>query len=367
MGNRLAYLCSSTSWGGLEMNQLRNARWMKERGHEVFIFCKTHSPIEEAAKAERISVVTISEHKKYYDFKAGKRLAQSLNENHITHLILRDTRDMSLGVIAKRKSKTSIHLSYFLEMQLGVSKRNLLHTIRFKGLDVWSCPLNHLAEQVRKLTRLDQNKLHVIPSGLNLDQFRSNISKSESRKILALPQDQKIIGLSGRFDPFKGHLLLLEALHKLNREDVSICFLGEPTRESGPEYVNQIKETIANYGLTDRVFIRPFRKDIEVFYKAIDYFVMASTAETFGMVTIEAMTSGLTVIASNSGGSPEILEFGRCGYLFEPGNSESLTEKLAEALSKPDFPNPEELQQSVEKYDYRKVCESVEEVLMISF
>ena len=363
MENRLAYLCSSNSWGGLEMNQLRNARWMKERGHTVFIFCKANSPIEEAAKAEGISVVTISGHKKYYDFKAGKLLAKALNEHQITHLILRDTRDMSVGVIAKRKSKTPIHLSYFLEMQLGVSKRNLLHTIRFKGLDVWSCPLNHLADQVRKLTRFDQSKLHVIPSGLNLEQFRSNITKNEARNILELPQDQKIIGLSGRFDPFKGHLLLLEALHKLNREDVSICFLGEPTRESGPEYVNQIMETIASYGLTNRVFIRPFRKDIEVFYKAIDYFVMASTAETFGMVTIEAMTSGLPVIASNSGGSPEILEFGKCGYLFEPRNTDSLKEKLEEALSKPDFPNAIDLQNSVEKYDYRKVCESVENAL----
>jgi hypothetical protein len=34
----LAYLCNTKSWGGLEMNQIRNATWMKERGHEVHVF-----------------------------------------------------------------------------------------------------------------------------------------------------------------------------------------------------------------------------------------------------------------------------------------------------------------------------------------
>lgn len=47
-------------------------------------------------------------------------------------------------------------------------------------------------------------------------------------------------------------------------------FLGEPTKGSGQEYTGQINQTIEKYNLTDRVFIRPFRQDIEVFYAAID-------------------------------------------------------------------------------------------------
>jgi glycosyltransferase involved in cell wall biosynthesis len=360
----LAYLCSSVSWGGLEMNQMRNALWMKERGHNVLVICKKDSPIEKASNTEGLSVAHIGSHRKYYDFKAGKVLATILDQHKITHLIIRDTRDMSLSVIAKRKAKQTIHLSYFMEMQMGVPKKHILHTIRYRYLDAWCCPLNWLADQVRTLTRFDHTKIHVIPSALDLSRFSNPMSQEEARSILELPTDKIIIGLSGRFDPFKGHLLLLEAVNKLDNRDVAICFLGEPTKGSGSEYTDQIAQTIDQYGMKDRVFIRPFRKDIEVFYASIDLFIMASKAETFGMVTIEAMASGVPVIASNGGGSPEILGHGKYGRLFEPLNAKSLSDKINEFLSE-DKLDQSVLLNAASAYDHHTVCTKVEEVLRL--
>jgi glycosyltransferase involved in cell wall biosynthesis len=347
------------------MNQLRNAQWMKERGHRVQMICKKDSPIANACTAEGIPTVNIGSHRKYYDFKAGKELASLLDENRITHLIIRDTRDMSLSVIAKRKAKQKIHLSYFMEMQMGVPKKHLLHTIRFRYLDAWSCPLNWLADQVKTLTKFDHEKIHVIPSALDLSRFANTMSKEMARSVLELPTDKIIIGLSGRFDPFKGHLLLLEAVNKLDNKDVVICFLGEPTKGSGSAYTDQIAQTIDQYGMKDRVFIRPFRKDIEVFYAAIDLFIMASKAETFGMVTIEAMASGVPVIASNGGGSPEILGFGKYGRLFEPLNADSLSEQIHLFLSEEKI-DKSILVSAASVYDHHKVCEKVEKVLNLS-
>ena len=77
MKTKLAYLCSSTSWGGLEMNHLRNAQWMQERGHDVVFFCVENSPIAKDAVERNLSVEIIQKHKKYYDFKKGKELFQS--------------------------------------------------------------------------------------------------------------------------------------------------------------------------------------------------------------------------------------------------------------------------------------------------
>jgi len=359
MNKRLAYLCSSGSWGGLEMNQLRNAVWMKNRGHDVLIICSVGAPLAEAANAEGILVEQIGKHRKYYDFRAGKKLAEILDRHSVTHLIIRDTRDMSLSVIAKRKSKHRIHLSYFMEMQLGVPKKGWLHSIRFSYLDLWSCPLNWLSEQVRKMTKMDPARIRVIPSGLDLSRFSGRINREDARHTLDLPQDQVIVGLSGRFDPQKGQLLLLEATSSAQHKDFSVCFLGEPTKGEGMGYTEAIHDFIATNNLSDRVFIRPFRKDIEVFYKAIDVFVMASKAETFGMVTIEALASGTPVIASNSGGSPEILGKGRYGMLFEPLNAVSLADKIDLLLDKPPF-EEKELQQAAQLYDHHKVCEEVE-------
>jgi glycosyltransferase involved in cell wall biosynthesis len=366
MGHVLAYLCSSTSWGGLEMNQLKNASWMKERGHTVFLLCKKDSPIEKAAKEALIPTINIEKHKKYYDFRAGKKLASIIDDFYITHLIVRDTRDMSVAVIAKRKAKAILHLSYFMEMQLGVKKTNLLHTIRFSYFDLWSCPLNWLQQQVLTMTKMKASKVKVIPSGLDLRQFDIELSKSEAREQLNVPSDGVIVGLIGRFDPHKGQVLVLEAMKLAKDKQFICCFLGEPTKEAGTEYVDLMNKTIDDNQLTDRVFIRPFRKDIATFFKAIDVFVMASKAETFGMVTIEAMACGVPVIASNAGGSPEILDFGKYGFLFEPLNVESLAKKIDLFCGEPNVFSEVSLKNEVHKYSHNDICVQVETALGIA-
>jgi glycosyltransferase involved in cell wall biosynthesis len=360
MGHVLAYLCSSTSWGGLEMNQLKNAGWMKERGHTVFLLCKKDSPIEKAAKEALIPTINIEKHKKYYDFRAGKKLASIIDDFYITHLIVRDTRDMSVAVIAKRKAKAILHLSYFMEMQLGVKKTNLLHTIRFSYFDLWSCPLNWLQQQVLTMTKMKASKVKVIPSGLDLRQFEVELSKSEAREQLNLPLDAVMVGLIGRFDPHKGQVLVLEAMKLAKDKQFICCFLGEPTKEAGSEYVDLMNKTIEENQLSERVFIRPFRKEIATFFKAIDVFVMASKAETFGMVTIEAMACGVPVIASNAGGSPEILDFGKFGLLFDPLSADSLAKKIDLFCEEPNAFSAAALKNEVLNYSHNDICAKVE-------
>ncbi len=362
---KLAYLCSSMSWGGLEMNQLRNATWMRQRGHSVLLLCRENSPILLNAKDVGLPVQFIDAHKKYYDFKAGKILAEKINEQNITHLIVRDTRDMSLAAIAKRKSLGTIHLSYFMEMQLGVKKKNPFHTIRFSYFDLWSCPLNWLESQVKAMTHYDARKIKVIPSGIELEPFQSSITKKEAREILELPEGRQVFGLIGRFDPHKGQLLLLEAMKIISDPNCVVCLLGESTKEAGMEYLEKMNAFIRQNNLSERVYIRPFRKDITIFYKAIDAFIMASKAETFGMVTIESMAAGTTVIASNAGGSPEILGFGHLGLLFEPMNASSLAAQMTNFIENPFKFHPKSLSDEAQKYDHHKMCENVEKALGI--
>lgn len=342
------------------MNQLRNAVWMKDRGHEVAIFGVKDSPIVKAAKDAGLQTCEIVRHKKYYDFKAGKVLAKLLEHEAISHLILRDTRDMSVSVIAKRHCAHPIHLSYFMEMQLGVKKTHLLHTLRYRYFDLWSCPLNWLAEQVRTMTRFSKDKIVVIPSGLDLAKATSSRSKIEARAEMELPLEKLIFGLVGRFDAQKGQLLLLQALVLTNNPNSAVCLLGEPTIGEGEAYSEQITAFIESNHLQDRVFIRPFRSDVSTFFRAVDAFVMASKAETFGMVTIESMACGTPIIASNAGGSPEILEFGKIGTLFRPMDEQSLAEAMNSFSSTPDKISSEDLVHAAQQYDHHRVCSAVE-------
>jgi glycosyltransferase involved in cell wall biosynthesis len=362
--SKVGYICGTDSWGGLEMNQLRNAIWMHERGHTVFVICLKDSPIAKNAAEAGIPTLFIQKHRKYFDFKRGKELAGILQQHQITHLLVRAIHDMSIAVIAKRKIK-SLHLSYFMEMQLGVKKTNFLHTLRFSYFDLWACPLNWLSDQVKTMTRFNHAKIKVIPSGLDLRQFEKELAQKDARQLLELPSDRLLFGLIGRFDRHKGQLLLLEALQKCQHKEIGIVLLGEPTRNEGSGYADQMNLFIEEHQLSHRVFVRPFRKDIDVFYKSVDWFVMASKAETFGMVTIEAMACGTPTLGSNAGGTPEILHFGELGVLFESLNATDLAAKMEEITLGKHAIDREKLIQAAQLFDHNKVCEQVENVLGI--
>jgi D-inositol-3-phosphate glycosyltransferase len=368
MKHKLAYFCGSTSWGGLEMNHLKCARWMRDRGHEVIVCAQENSPLTKNAQQEGLGLCLISKHRKYYDFRAAWRLARLVKSEKVTHLIIRDTKDISVAVLAKRMLGGKLNVSYFMAMQIGVPKRDILHTVRYCGLDLWSCPLEGLAQQVRVNTRMPHERIKVIPDGIEMQRFHEAPNKIEARKALDLPINGKILGIIGRFDPQKGQLLLLEAFTKLHDfQNLHLCLLGEPTKgEAESEaYLHQIQQRITSDNLAHKVFIRPFRKDVELFYSAIDALVMASKAETFGMVTVEAMATGKPVIASNAGGSPELLHFGKSGYLFETLNADSLADQIRNWYHEPGKFSQDALRQAVAPFAYQHSCEEVEKILRL--
>jgi glycosyltransferase involved in cell wall biosynthesis len=363
MSHKLAYLCSSESWGGLEMNQLKNACWMQNRGHSVVAVSVENTPFYEACQKNNLEVLCIQRHRKYLDIGKAKQLAKLIQAHAITHLILRDNRDISVAVLAKRMSKHKVHLSYFMEMQLGVRKTSLFHSLRYRYIDTWSCPLFWLKEQVETMTRMNKSRIIVIPSGVELEQFQLLPSEANARETLNLKSDHLVIGLIGRFDPHKGQMVLIEALNQLREQPIDVCFLGEPTRGEGSSYLTQMNEAIMRFELNDRVHFRPFRNDIGTFYAAMDAIVMATNAETVGMVTIEALACGKPIIATNSGGSPEILEFGKLGKLVEPNNARRLADAILEFVSKEWMPVSNELQERAFFFNHHRVCESVEKAL----
>lgn len=366
MKAKLAYLCGSQSWGGLEMNHVKNALWMLERGHAVCFICVKGSPCDKYAWELGVPTHHILPHKKYYDFKKASLLADFLLKNVFTHLLIRSNADMSIAASVKRKLKNAIHTSYFMEMQLGVNKKHLLHTIRYKYIDLWSCPLPWLEKQVRTMTNF-KNDLVTIPSGIDRSQFNNLPSQEEARRMLELPADAFVFGLIGRFDPQKGQLLLLEAMRKCRNNNFCVAFLGEPTMYEGDTYYKEMLRIVNDEDLSQRVFIRPFMSEVGIFYRAVNWIIMATKAETFGMVTIEALASGTPVLGSNAGGTSEILTgFGmQGGLLFESMNADSLAEQIDFIIDNKVLLDSNQLVQMTNMYDHKTVCEQVEVALAI--
>lgn len=173
----------------------------------------------------------------------------------------------------------------------------------------------------------------------DLKKFEKGPCKAEARKSLNLNNEDFLIGTIGRFDPAKGQSCLIKAFSKIHSEypKARLLFIGEDTRNSRRSHLEELKNLTRELGIEDKVYFRSFLPDPVPGYKALDIFVMPSFGETFGMVTIEAMASGLPIISTKSGGTPEILDNGNCALLVPPKDETALGEALKLLLSKPDL------------------------------
>ena len=344
------------------MNHLRNAVWMSERGHDVLILGLESSPIHKHALEFKLPFIAIEPHRRWYDFKAVRRAQHILESENVSHFIVRKPGDMSLAAGLKYRLKDKLHVSYFMEMQLGIRKKSIFHTIRYRYIDVWSCPLHWLKEQVENQTHF-KNDLVVIPSGIRLDEFSNLPSQKASRKELNLPQEGILLGMAGRFDPKKGQLVLLEAMLKSKHSNFSVLFMGETTQNEGSDYEKSLFQFIEENGLKNRVIFRPYGSNLTDFYRSIEWMVMASESETVGMVTIESLAAETPVLGSNAGGTPEIMNLHAGGILFETMNSDDLASKIDEIMESSPEATPKKMRQLVEQNDHLKVCAKVEAAL----
>jgi len=123
----------------------------------------------------------------------------------------------------------------------------------------------------------------------------------------------------------KGHDVLLGALATLTDLPWTCTCVGSLDRD--PDLVDELRELVIDGGLEDRIRFVGSRigPDLDSAYAAADVLVLASSAETYGMVVTEALACGLPVVTTTAGGLPEALgrgaDGGRPGLLVPPGDS----------------------------------------------
>jgi D-inositol-3-phosphate glycosyltransferase len=351
------------------MNTVRLARWLSDRGWSITLLAVRGYPLHREGTRRGLRCSDIRRNWRHGDIRCAWRLEALLEARGISMLFVFDTRDIGVAGLAKALARDRFTLIYQQHMQLGRPQRDLFRRRRLARIDAWITPLRCLADDIRRRTRYDPQRIHVIPLGIELDTFlRSPHTREAARQTLAVPQGVRLAGIVGRIDEQKGQHVVVEAVNRLARagKPVHLLIVGDSTKGESTAYGRRLSGLIAANGLNALVHRRPFADDVTLVYRAIDVLVLASTAETYGMVTIEAMAMGLPVIGTNSGGTPEILGQGELGMLYQPGNAGELAERLDALLS--DETKMRELGEkaksaAVERYSHIRECEQIGAVI----
>jgi glycosyltransferase involved in cell wall biosynthesis len=154
-------------------------------------------------------------------------------------------------------------------------------------------------------------------------------SRTAVRAKFATSDPAVVILQASRLEAWKGHRVLLQALHHLRDIQSWICWIGgAPQRPQETAYLESLKTFAREAGLEDRVRFCGFSSNLNELLQAADIYCQPNlSAEPFGMVFAEAMAAGLPAISTNLGGVAELLD-DECGALVPPDNPLAVAEIL---------------------------------------
>jgi glycosyltransferase involved in cell wall biosynthesis len=188
------------------------------------------------------------------------------------------------------------------------------------------------------LTRggVSRERIRIIASGVDCVRFTppAPAQRESARARLGLGADEIALGTVGALTPRKGHRTLLEAMRLIGASGGMRvrCFIAGagPLRES-------LAHEIERMAVGAEVRMLGQLDDPLLILGALDIFAMPSMAEGLGVAALEAMASGIPVIASAVGGLREAVEDGRSGILVAPGDARALADGISRLAASPEL------------------------------
>ena len=251
----------------------------------------------------------------------------------VSQLVMRVAKKRGIPVVATHHPGSAIWAPY-LPGENPIVKKMVVPLI-------WKFFLNYLnrADLVTAPSRASAKMLishglnkpvRPISCGVQLSQF-TRIKKMNANATSDFFFDQNRLNFIyiGRLDEEKRVDVLVRAMEKVHNPDVQLLLAGSGTKEKN------LRELVDTLYLSERVkFLgNIIREQVPDLLHACNVFIMPGDSESLSIATLEAMACGLPVIAAKSMALPELVQTGRNGLLFQPGNELDLAEKIEQMAS----------------------------------
>lgn len=321
---------------GIVVKVCRLLEHLQKRGHEAIVFAPSGSPAEYAGSP------VYSFHSLRVPFYPEMSISppwiyvdQKLKEfkPDLIHLV----NPVSLGLAGLRTAKlyqVPVLASYHTDVpgfaeywHLGFLSDSIYRYARWihNRVDLNVCPSEFTRRQL-----IDHNfeRIEIWRGGVDIELFSPNKRREEMRNRLSAGEpDRPLLLYVGRVSPEKQIDRLLPILKAFPQARLAV--VGD-----GPSKADLEKK----FSGTDTVFTGYLKgEDLAAAYASGDIFAFTGDKETFGNVVVEAMASGLPVIAPNSGGVTDLVQEGYNGRFYDPTRKDSIVEAARELVENPDL------------------------------
>ncbi|WP_209560392.1 glycosyltransferase family 4 protein [Frigoribacterium sp. PvP032] len=222
-------------------------------------------------------------------------------------------------------------LDHGLQFQSG--RASTIHDIGLLSQAVFT---NSYALKAHLSQHLDGDAVTVVYPRVDADTVRRSAALVPALPVFAGDAPGLKVTVVGRVEPGKGQYRVIDALGLLETRGIraSLCIVGSWKE---PGYDVELRDRARALGVAERVHFVGEQDNPYPFIAAADVCVTPSTLEAFGRTTLEYMIAGRAVVASDAGGSAELVVPGDTGSLFDLDDPRSLSDALAEYAADPDL------------------------------
>ncbi|HKO97345.1 MAG TPA: glycosyltransferase family 4 protein [Pyrinomonadaceae bacterium] len=356
-------VCSAREIGGGERHLVDLSRSLAERGHTVYVALSPGSPlISELSFLPTHQILEVSL-RNSLDLSSAMQLARFAREHSVDIIHSHVARDYPLTAFASARAG---NIPYVLTRHVLFPLKRAHRLILSRASRVIAVS-RAVAAALHRQGIFDQNKIVTIPNGINIERFAEK-ARYQTRALYPDKDVSKlIVGMVGHLAPIKGQqdLIRAAAILAAERNDVDFVIAGEDKSHTG-EHRAAIESLIAELKLTKRIQLLGWIDDVRELLGSLDVFVSPSRAEPFGLVIVEAMASGVPVVATMSEGATEITEDGVTGRLVPIKDPEALAIAIKELLADPSERKRFSVnaRNRVEQYSLERMVDATEQVYL---
>lgn len=340
-------------------------KWFKEQGYEVHV----------AAKNDFVNEPCIIPNcDKFYDInfarfpfsktniKAYKQLKKIIKENNYDIIHCHTPVAGVLTRLAARncKNTTVIYTAHGFHFFKGAPLLNRLiyypverFCARFTNKLITINKEDY--ERAKKFSLRKNGKVYYVPGvGIDIEKIRnSKVDMCQKKKELGIPENISVLLSVGELNKNKNHIVVLNALSKLQDKRFIYLICGRGTLK---EY---LEEKIKELRLNNNVKLLGYRNDITEILKIADLFIFPSKREGLPVSLIEAMAADLPAIASNVRGNRDLISKKN---LFEPDNVDALVKLIEKQVDNIENDSSKAKYKNLKQYSLQNVIKQMAEI-----
>src|SRR5574341_174488 len=301
-----------------------NKRALENAGHEVYVF--TFGDLEyqdDEPRVIRNPGLALADTGYYLSLRyktRHKKLLQTMDVVHVHHpflsgrLALNYCRSARIPIIFTNHSRYDLLAQAYLPRMPDEVSHSFIQAYLPDFCEAVDLVISPSAGMEKVLRELGVNShIEVIPNGVDLRKFHQ--AKPFPRSQFGFTEEDILLVYAGRIAPEKNINFLLESFAGIAQmiPNIYLLIVGGGKKQ----FEEQLQNLILQLGITSRVRSTGMisYKDMPSYLPMCDIFVTTSTAETFGMSTVEAMSAGLPIMGIHSAGTSDIVEDGKTGFL----------------------------------------------------